>query len=223
VGDSGTAIRWNGSSWSTVSSGTTNRLRAVTGTSANDVWAVGEKGTILRWTGSGGWQSTLTGYPSNDLNSVWSGSAIDAWAVGAAGGLAFHWDGHTWTTSAPTSMALRSVWGSSSQDVWAGSVTDVWGAWHWNGTSWSGYSVPRPTSTEGGILSLNNLWGSAANDIWAACGTLRGAMLHWNGTAWSMVYVSTFDSTTFSLNGIWGFDQDLWLVGAEGHIVHAKR
>jgi hypothetical protein len=45
----GTDLRWNGTSWSSVTSGTKSWLLGVWGSGANDVWAVGESGTILRW------------------------------------------------------------------------------------------------------------------------------------------------------------------------------
>ena len=48
VGLSGTVLRWNGSSWSEVTSGTYNALQSVWGSAANDVRAAGEGGTILR-------------------------------------------------------------------------------------------------------------------------------------------------------------------------------
>ena len=47
VGRPGTVLHWNGSGWSSVSSGTTNYLSGIWG-SASDVWVVGSSGTILR-------------------------------------------------------------------------------------------------------------------------------------------------------------------------------
>src|SRR3569832_2924384 len=49
VGDSGTILKWDGSSWTTQASGTTRSLFAVRGVDTNNVWAVGEDGTILKW------------------------------------------------------------------------------------------------------------------------------------------------------------------------------
>jgi hypothetical protein len=47
VGYGGTILHYNGTSWSSVSSGTTRFLFGVWGTSASDVWVVGDVGTIL--------------------------------------------------------------------------------------------------------------------------------------------------------------------------------
>lgn len=47
TGTSGAILRWNGSLWSSMSSGTTNGLGGVWGSGPNDVWTVGAGGTIL--------------------------------------------------------------------------------------------------------------------------------------------------------------------------------
>jgi hypothetical protein len=47
VGDYGTIVHYDGSSWSSMSSGTGNGLDGVWGSSGSDVFAVGDSGTIL--------------------------------------------------------------------------------------------------------------------------------------------------------------------------------
>lgn len=47
VGESGTILRYNGSAWSPMTSGTTNPLYGFWGSSENNVFAVGGGGTIL--------------------------------------------------------------------------------------------------------------------------------------------------------------------------------
>jgi hypothetical protein len=49
VGANGTILFWNGTSWSAVTSQTTNTLRAVWGTGSNNIYAVGDSGTILHY------------------------------------------------------------------------------------------------------------------------------------------------------------------------------
>lgn len=49
---SGLTLRWNGSGWSRVPSGTTDRLWSVRGNGASDVWAVGMYGTIIHLDGA---------------------------------------------------------------------------------------------------------------------------------------------------------------------------
>jgi hypothetical protein len=52
VGTNGSIRHYEGSTWSPMSSGTTNRLNSVWGCSSNDVFAVGENGTILHYDGT---------------------------------------------------------------------------------------------------------------------------------------------------------------------------
>jgi hypothetical protein len=54
VGGSGTILHYDGSSWSSMSSGTSNHLGGVWGSSGSDVFAVGEGGTVLHYSGDGG-------------------------------------------------------------------------------------------------------------------------------------------------------------------------
>ena len=43
-------LHWNGSVWTSVPSGTSNDLYAVWGSGPSAAWAMGDGGTILRWT-----------------------------------------------------------------------------------------------------------------------------------------------------------------------------
>lgn len=62
---------------------TTAHLRAVWAQAANDVWVVGDQGTILHFDGTQ-WNRATSGV-SDDLFGVWAASATDVWAVGGSG------------------------------------------------------------------------------------------------------------------------------------------
>jgi hypothetical protein len=90
VGQHGTILHYDGSSWSGMQSGTTNYLAGVSGNSASNVYAVGEAGTILHYDGSG-W--SLTSIGANGLAAVWcSPSTPDVFIVGGNGAI-LHFDG----------------------------------------------------------------------------------------------------------------------------------
>ena len=74
------------------SSGATNNLQAVWGADADNIWVVGDAGTILRWDGSK-WHTQSSG-TTGDLHSVW-GTAGNIWVVGDAGTI-LRWDGSKW-------------------------------------------------------------------------------------------------------------------------------
>jgi len=86
VGDKGTIVASSdGKAWSTVTSGVTVDLYGVTLQSAQDGWAVGEGGTLLR-TKDGGqsWTPQSPGVTAR-LEAVCFTSAMDGWAVGQGG------------------------------------------------------------------------------------------------------------------------------------------
>jgi hypothetical protein len=72
-------VHGDGRDWKRVVVGLGSRLRAITGTAANDVWTVGEEGTVLHWNGNE-WSSIKSGTEANLLavakaadGSVWIG------------------------------------------------------------------------------------------------------------------------------------------------------
>ena len=47
VGEAGTIVHWDGTSWVEAQSPTTRRLNQIWGAGARDIWAVGDVGTVL--------------------------------------------------------------------------------------------------------------------------------------------------------------------------------
>ncbi|MBX3202552.1 MAG: hypothetical protein KF894_30780 [Labilithrix sp.] len=109
--------------WTPVESQASVVLRAVWGSSASDVWAVGDKGTV-RHVGAGGAEWNVVGAPTREnLRAIWGAAANDVWAVGELGTI-LHWDGATWKASVAAFPVNRrrphlyGVWGSGPKDVW---------------------------------------------------------------------------------------------------------
>ncbi|WP_146649232.1 hypothetical protein [Labilithrix luteola] len=110
-----------GLQWQNVDSQSSFTLEGIWGSSANDVWAVGDKGTLRHFTGGARWDivESVTNMP---LHAVWGTAANDIWAVGEAGTI-LHFDGTEWKPSTAAFKLgnkpnLLSVWGSSANDVW---------------------------------------------------------------------------------------------------------
>ena len=94
-----------------------NALRGVWGSDANNVWAVGDAGTILRWNGTA-WAAHAAGTTAA-LNGVWGTDASNVWAVGA-GGAILKWNGTAWAAqTSGTTQPLYGVWGTDASNVWA--------------------------------------------------------------------------------------------------------
>jgi hypothetical protein len=137
---------WNGARWQIVSSPATGgELRAVTATSASDVWAVGDapgsdgssQALIERWNGTT-WSVVSSPQVTTPalLSGVAAVSANDVWVVGSQGSdilffqtLIEHWNGTTWkVVSSPSpgsfSTQLAGVAAVSARNVWAVGYTD---------------------------------------------------------------------------------------------------
>ena len=187
-------FRWNGSSWRRVGSpnpsgaGGDDQLKAVSGFSARNVWAVGDdkKGSatrtlVLHWDGSH-WRHVTSPSPAAGRNAFLNGVVADgrksAWAVGAyrAGGtqrpLVEHWDGRRWrVVSAPRSSptagfdVLNGVAADSAKDVWAVGDSGPGQAFseHWDGNSWKVVPVTEPVAFD----ALSSVAAVSSHDVWA--------------------------------------------------------
>jgi hypothetical protein len=160
--------RWNGTSWSIVSTPnpdpTQNVLVAVDGTSANDIWAVG-------------------------------GIGHDGYEGRTTAGLVLRWNGSSWTRAAIpdfdstfSTIELTDVVALAANDVWV-----VGTAWHrqlfrevpyllrWNGTTWKHSTIPNPPA--GGFNSVTALSPTKVYAVGNAEG--RTLVARWNGSSWT--------------------------------------
>lgn len=177
-------------------------LNDVSGSSWNNIFAVGMNGRIIHYDGSA-WTVMGSGV-TDQLNGVWSSSQDNAYAVGAFGTI-LHYDGSAWSTDL-TSPSLYGIWGSSSEDVFA--VGERGTILHTNGSAWS--LMPSPYTNTG-----KGIWGASSSDVFVVGG--GGGILRYDGSVWSAMT----SPTTNSLNGIWGSSlNDVFAVGARGTILH---
>lgn len=103
-------------------------------TDGAQVWAVGEKGAVIRRSG-GAW-SALVANTTEDLTGVDGRSGSDLWLVGH-GDTVRHYDGAQWTPHAVGGGDLKDVWVSpTSSDVWV--VGPAGATRHYDGQTWWG-------------------------------------------------------------------------------------
>ncbi|HEV3192792.1 MAG TPA: hypothetical protein VGY54_19935, partial [Polyangiaceae bacterium] len=188
-------------------------LNAVWGSTARDVWAVGDYGTAVHWD-CATWSRVSLPAPISDLRGVWGSSSADVWAVGhrtnqSPMGTVFHWDGVSWSLSIDVTATfavtglradLNAVWGASADDVWAVGGGGFWDGvgfreycdpliLHWDGMAWS--RVAGPKSASGWVLRA--IAGISSTDVWAVGYRCYGGhstndeVLHWDGQLWSEV------------------------------------
>ncbi len=151
VGDTGTILQYNGSTWTKIPSPTTKNLLSVYVVSANEAWAVGESGVILKWNGSS-W-SSFTSPTGSQLNQIvlldtqGTGTASAGWAVGN-GGVAITYNGTSWSSQNIGGGNRLGVKMFTKDDVW---VVGAGGAIvHWDGSAWT-------TITSGVSAQLNSI------------------------------------------------------------------
>ena len=181
VGRSDTVVQLVNGGWNTSNVFVGDRmvdLVDVTGTSGEDVYAVGSsRGLIARFDGNT-WSRMDTGV-SAYLRGVWANSSTDVFAVGELGTI-IHYNGSEWTEMVSgTTQQLRAIWGTAADDVYAvgGTAGEDGGViLRYDGASWSSM-IP------GKLPWLSGIWGSSSSDIYAVG---EGA-LHYDGHEWSVV------------------------------------
>jgi cysteine-rich repeat protein len=246
VGQAGLILHWNGTTWSSVASGTTRALRSVWTMSSSAAWCAGDGGVILSWNGTA-WATQASGTTS-DLFAVWASSAMNAWAAGDDGRM-LHFVASGWSpVMSGTGSPLRALRGSASDDILAAGDGETirW----WNGTAWSDRSDHAPRAdfyalagfvstemwvggTSGAIARWNeSRWTSTpagtgndilgmrslgAGDAWyVGQGGICG---RWDGTRWT----ATISGTSQDLHGVWGASaREVWAVGRAGTLVRRR-
>lgn len=204
--------------WDSLDSKTRQPLQAVTGTSATNVFAVGDSGTIRRFNGTS-WSIMASGLPSQTpLRGVWAASPLEVFAVGgqdADTGVFLRYQGTSWakmmTTSEPGNLRppgiSRAVWGSSPTDVYAVGEGTPGGPgvdnqppiMRYEGDKWKGVQGPG-----GGLFGV---WGAATSWVYVAgANDVLGS--------WSSGFNQTGGGGNF---GVWGTSSnDVFAAGDRG-------
>jgi hypothetical protein len=161
-------------------------LAAVSGSAADDVWAVGARGAILHYDGAT-WRSVASGV-DRDLRAVLAVSKSEAWAAGA-GGTLVHWDGKVWSAipndddEDVTKLARGSVPGEVI-------VISEDGAKKLQGKAWQaadGLLAATAPAWRAGSEGVQKESGGKWTTVWAdaTCG-LRDVWLDVKGSGWAV-------------------------------------
>ncbi|HEX6373232.1 MAG TPA: hypothetical protein VF006_30185 [Longimicrobium sp.] len=184
-------------------------VNGIWGASASEVFAVGDFGALVRYTG-GAWvvDDALN---EEDLLDVWGSSASDVFAVGSFGTIV-HWDGAAWEEMDSGlgcgCQRLFGVWGSGPDDVWA--VGDEGLILHYDGAQW----VPGDTMPVDSWLT--GVWGSGPNDVFAVGG--GGYIFHYDGSDWTQM-TSGLEGVGEVL-GVWGLSSTDVYAAATNGVLH---
>jgi hypothetical protein len=190
-----------------MTSGTTEDLNRVWGTSADDIFAVGRNGTVLHYDGTS-WTPMQSG-TTETLEGVWGASSSDVYVTGENGTI-LHYDGASWSPmQSGTTENLGVVWGTSSSDVFVAALPGYAGQiLHYDGTSWS----PMQQRAWG-------VWGSSPDDVWAVSGEY--AVYYYDGIRWTVAWRPANYIASEGLSTIWGTSStDVWVAGNAGVALH---
>jgi len=175
-----------------------NTLRAVWGSSDNDVWAVGDSGALVHFVG--GQYKPVVSPTANPLHGLWGSGPNDIYAVGDRATV-LHYDGQTWSrlpiAGGETGIgALNSVWGAGPDSVWIVGADGV--VLHRSGGTLTRVNHGATTSL------LLSVWGTG-NSVYAVGG--GGTLLTYDGTTWSASVISGGTALEY-LTAITGTDAD---------------
>ncbi|MBO3747469.1 hypothetical protein J5X84_15435 [Streptosporangiaceae bacterium NEAU-GS5] len=204
------AVHWNGAAWSQVpfptqANGKGTPLWGVSGSRADDVWAVGNfflpkgysstsQAAAFHWNGT-----SWTSFPVPDSGLLYDVATLgpaDAYAVG--GGVK-HWNGSAWSSVAtpspqpPVAGSTLAVSARTPSDIWVVGLyspkrrTTAAYSLHYDGTSWQVLPFAEPTT--------HKFWSIVAagpGDAWAvgesdSLASTQPGLEHWDGTSWSVV------------------------------------
>jgi hypothetical protein len=136
VGASGVVVRFDGTNQLMMTSGTTEYLRAVWGSSMSSVFAVGDDGTIVHYDGNSSnlWTVMESGVSENiDFEAVWGSSSSNVYAVGDDGTVV-RYNGSTWSRVwMDTYEDLYGLHGSGPDNMFAVGGNSLF---HYDGAGW---------------------------------------------------------------------------------------
>ena len=160
VGNAGTILHFDGSTWSQQDTPTTENLWGAWGSSPSAVWAVGGAGqpgseaTILFYDGASWSKVDLPPLERPNVSGffkVWGSGPDDVYVVGQRGAL-LHFDGAAWSeVSLGLTDDLIAVWGTDADHVVVVGGRSNGVAASWDGTTWT----PRRLAP---LPGLNGVW-----------------------------------------------------------------
>jgi hypothetical protein len=203
VGPNGVVRHFDGVTWTTSPTGTTNYLRSLW-IGERIGWAVGDAGTIVRWDGSV-WAPVASPVDAT-ISAIWAAGPDDAWALCNEGkeGLILRWDGQSWTIAERGLGRLHAIDGLDAQHVWIGGEMSLR---RWDGVAWKDVPGRTPTS----VAKLDVL---AADDIWALGGT---QIQHFDGTVW------TTETIGIGVHSLRAEPRRVWIGGDAGALLVRER
>lgn len=198
-----TIHRFDGATWSTLTTPSTSGLSCIYALSQSDVW-LGGGGEVLHYDGSTFTMSDVATPTGLDgVTGVWATGVDDVWVVGNDA-IVGHYNGTTWERTIVGAPFKSSIWGSGPTDIYALSTFDLM---HYDGSAWTEVTL------DGGGGGDGQVWGLGPSDVWLATGDDR--VSHFNGTAWTTTELDLVGDVA----AVWGTGpKQVWGAGGAGQV-----
>jgi hypothetical protein len=226
-----TIQHWDGRDWK-VAAETPEYLRAIWGTAADDVWAVGAFGLVMHFDGRVWSEDRLPGRPG--LTTVVGRARDDVWIAGyGAGGFTAHWSGARWTPRSIDPADGFADRGSQVAPLVApardGRALAAVGdrMFEFSPAGWR--ETTSPVANADGAIALGGIAALAAGpegDVWAVGSQNSGLdppgpaplVLRRVGDVWKKQDLAL---DLAAANAVWvRAADDVWVVGSNGVILH---
>jgi len=174
----------------------TEDIRAVWGSSKNDVFAGGNAGVIQHYDGTE-WTTMDSGMSGDEIFGVWGTGPDNVYVVTRLLSAILHYDGDSWTKDflgGSSFPALRAISGTGPNNIFVGG--DSGKVIRYNGTEWKEQNT-------GFSDRIYGLYCAAEDDVFAA--TEGGKIYRYNGSVWTQSYNT---NSIDKIRGIWGASAD---------------
>ena len=169
-----------------------------------NIWAVGNAGTIVHYDGSH-WLAVDSSTTVN-LRGVAMPAPNDGWAVGDSGKI-LHYDGQNWSEYIDFgSVSLRSIYMISTVEGWA--VGNSGRIYYYNSSGWTQFA-DTGTQTWYAIAMVSD------SDGWVIGN--GGEIYRYNGAIWEQS-IDTGDQVWYSISAL--TSDNIWISGSAGYVYH---
>jgi len=216
VGQYGAIWKFSHSSRTKMQSHTYKNLSSIWGSSEDNLYAVGKKGTLLHYNGKEWQEISLDMVDGNYLTGIWGSSANDVYVISKK--KIYHFDGNEWKEVSIDlkGKRLAAICGRSKDDVYIAGNTIL----HYDGKSWETLNMPPKE-----YLSLKKII-VTEDGILFGISTSDNTLYKYEEKKWTEItYPVKQNSEMVYLQGIWGTSpNDLYItgniIGGDGYLIH---
>ncbi len=210
-------LRGDGTTWTEIGEPGVS-YTGVWAASSTDVWALTTEAganAVRHYDGSA-W--TIVPSMGQVLAAIWGTAADDVWLStldnNPVTGYVWHFENGSFVLryQLPQPKWVRAFGGTSASDVWLAAGNSA-ALYHWDGSTIAQvpYTFPGPVTNFSGVF--------ARSPTEAFFSTTEGRILVWDGNSIS----EEPEPTANRINGIWGTNDRVWVVGGDGAILSSTR